>query len=90
MILNYEGIEAEEIEKKDKETAIYNATFIFALVQNAEWATFNFNNREYKVTKEELQDWYGKELSDITNEDELRKRTQEYLEDESKINEFFK
>ena len=56
MILNYEGIEAEEIEKKDKETAIYNATFIFALVRNAEWVTFNFNNREYKVTKEELQD----------------------------------
>ena len=90
MILNYEDIEAEEIEKKDKETALYNATFIFALVQNAEWVTFNFDNREYKVTKEELQDWYGKEWSDFTSEDELRKRTQEYLEDESKINEFFK
>ena len=46
--------------------------------------------RNEKVTKEELQDWYGKEWSDFTSEDELRKRTQEYLEDESKINEFFK
>jgi hypothetical protein len=60
------------------------------LVQNAEWATFNFDNREYKVTKEELQDWYGKELSDITNEDELITLTKEYLEDEIKINEFLK
>ena len=90
IILNYEGIEADEIEKKDKETAIYNATFLFALVQNAEWVTFHFDNREYKVTKEELQDWYGKELSDFTSEDELRKITQKSLEDESKVNEFFK
>ena len=90
MILNYEGIEADEIEKKDKETAIYNATFIFALVQNAEWITFRFDNREYKVTKEKLQNWYEKELSDYTSEDDLRKLTQEYLEDESKVSEFFK
>jgi len=60
------------------------------LVQNAEWVTFHFDNREYKVTKEELQDWYGKELSDFTSEDELRKITQKSLEDESKVNEFFK
>lgn len=90
VILNYKGIEADDIEKKDKETAIYNATFIFALVQNADWVLFHFDNREYKVTKEELQDWYGKELSNFTSEDELRKITQEYLEDESKVNEFFK
>src|SRR4051794_19168157 len=68
IILNYEGIEAEEIEKKYKETAIYNATFIFALVQNAEWITFKFDNQEYKVAKENLQDWYGKELSKFTSE----------------------
>ena len=59
------------------------------MVQNAEWVTFNFDNREYKVTKEELQDWYGKELSDFTSEDELRKLTQEYIEDESKVNRVF-
>ncbi|MER2057445.1 MAG: DUF4825 domain-containing protein [Niallia sp.] len=90
MILNYEGIKGEEIEKKYKETAIYNATFIFALVQNAEWITFYFDNNEYKITKEDLQNWYGKKLSDFTSEDELRKVTQEYLQDESKVNELFK
>lgn len=90
VILNYKGKEADEIEIKDKETAIYNATFIFALVQNAEWVIFHFDNREYKVTKEKLQDWYGKKWSDFTSEDELRKITQEYLENESKVNEFFK
>jgi hypothetical protein len=42
-----------------------------------------------KVTKEELQKWYGKELNHFTREDELRKLAQEYLEGESKVNEFF-
>jgi hypothetical protein len=36
-----------------------------------------------------LQDWYGKELASYTNEEDLSKVTQEYLEDESKINQFF-
>ncbi|WP_100334105.1 DUF4825 domain-containing protein [Bacillus alkalisoli] len=90
MILNYKGIEAEEIEKKHKETAIYNATFIFVLVQNAEWITFNFENQEYQITKENLQDWYGKELSEYSSEEELRKLTLKYLEDENKINDLLK
>ncbi|WP_428912482.1 DUF4825 domain-containing protein [Niallia sp. Krafla_26] len=90
IIINYEGIEAEEIEKTYKETAIYNASFIFALVQNAEWVTFRFDHKEYKLKKEELQNWYGEELRNFTSEDELRKLTQEYLKDENKVNEFFK
>ncbi|MDQ0298080.1 hypothetical protein J2S78_000488 [Salibacterium salarium] len=90
MILNYEGIEAEEIEKRYKETAIYNATFIFALVQNAEWVTFNFKHQEYQLTIENLQGWYGKELSEYSSEDELRKLSQEYLEDENKVYDLLK
>jgi hypothetical protein len=89
IIINYNGIEAEDIEKKYRETATYNATFIFALVQNAKWITFIFDDYEYKLTKEKLQGWYGKELSEFTSEEELRKLTQEYLEDEDKVNQFF-
>ncbi|SEI00235.1 protein of unknown function [Halobacillus karajensis] len=84
IILNYEGIEAEEIEKKYKETAIYNATFIFALVQNAEWVTFKFEDQVYQLTKENLQHSYGADLSDYSSEDDLKKRIQKYLEDENK------
>ncbi|WP_058307691.1 DUF4825 domain-containing protein [Gracilibacillus massiliensis] len=90
MILDYEGIVAEEIEKKYKETAIYNATFIFSLVQNGEWVTFNFEHQEYQLTKENLQSWYGKELNEYSSEAELRKLTQEYLEDENKVNDLLK
>ncbi|WP_369405550.1 DUF4825 domain-containing protein [Aneurinibacillus tyrosinisolvens] len=87
IILNYNWIEAE---KKYKETVIYNATFLFTLVQNADWITFNFDNQRYKVTKEDLQNWYGKRLSEYTSEEELRKLTQKYIEDENKVNELFK
>ena len=70
IILNYDWLESEQ---NYKETAIFNATFLFSLVQNVDWITFNFDNREYKITKGNLQEWYGKELSEFKNEDELKK-----------------
>lgn len=90
IILNYTDIDVEEIEKSDKETAIYNATFIFTLVKNAKWVTFHFDDQEYKITKEDLESWYGKKLGEYTSEEDLTKLTQNYLEDESKMNQFFK
>ena len=77
IILNYDWLESEQ---NYKETAIFNATFLFSLVQNVDWITFNFDNREYKITKGNLQEWYGKELSEFKNEEELRKLTQRIFE----------
>ena len=90
MTLTYNGIEATMIEKEYKETAIYNATFLLALVDNAEWTTFVFEDHEYKITKEELQKWYGIELSEFTNEEELKSLVQEQLKDENKVNQLLK
>lgn len=86
IILNYDWSDTELNYKK---TAIYNATFLFALIKNADWITFNFTNQEYKITRENLQDWYGENLSDLENENETEKIAQKYLEDESKINQLF-
>ncbi|KGX87129.1 DUF4825 domain-containing protein [Pontibacillus marinus] len=86
MILIYQGIKGESFVK---ERAICNATFIFALIQNVEWITFKFEQQEYELTKENLQDWYGKDLSDFSSENELRELTQNYLGDESKVNQLF-
>lgn len=76
--LYYDWIESLQ---EYKETVIYNATFLFALVQNVDWITFYFENHEYTITKEKLQAWYGKELSEVQNEDELRSLIQEHIED---------
>ena len=69
IILNYDWSDSEQNYKK---TAIYNATFLFALIKNADWIMFNFDDQEYKITKENLQNWYGKDLSELKNEDEQK------------------
>ncbi|MFZ4450788.1 DUF4825 domain-containing protein [Salibacterium aidingense] len=89
LTLNYENIEATMIEKEYKETTVYNAAFLFVLIDNAEWATFNFGDHKYKITKSKLQDWYGKELNEFTNEEELKAFVQEQLKDESKVSQLF-
>ena len=87
IILNYDWSESEQNYKK---TAVFNATFLFALVQNAEWITFNFDTQEYKITKENLQNWYGVDFSELKNEDDLKALTQKHLENEDRVNQLFK
>ena len=87
IILNYDWSESKQNYKK---TAVFNATFLFTLVQNAEWITFNFDNQEYKITKENLQNWYGVDFSELKNEDDLKALTQKHLENEDKVNQLFK
>lgn len=83
IILNYDWVESEQ---EYKETVIDNATFLFTLVQNVDWVTFNFDIREYTITRETLQEWYGKDLSEFQDENELRELIEEYLKDENKVN----
>ena len=83
IILDYDWIESDQ---EFKETVIYNATFIFTLIQNVDWITFHSDIREYTITKENLQKWYDQELSEFQNDDELNELIQEYLDDENKVN----
>jgi len=85
IILNYDWIESEQ---DFKELVIHNATFLFTLVQNVDWITFNSDSLEYTITKESLQEWYGKELSEVQNEDELTGLIQEHFEDENEVSQF--
>ncbi|MFY4774135.1 DUF4825 domain-containing protein [Metabacillus sp. RGM 3146] len=59
-------------EKNMEETALYNAAFIFALIKNANWITFDFEIQKYTITKEKLEKWYGKPLGKISGEKELK------------------
>lgn len=85
MILNYDLLD----EGNYKKIAIHNATFIFALVQNVDWITFNFEDQEYKITRESLQDWYGENLSELESESETEELIQKYLKDDDKIKQLF-
>ncbi|CDO04241.1 hypothetical protein BN988_02793 [Oceanobacillus picturae] len=87
IILNYDWTDSPE---EYRETVIYNATFLFTLVQNVEWITFNSDISEYTITKDNLQEWYGKEFSNVQNEDELREIVLEFSEDENKVKQLLK
>ncbi|KAA0547069.1 DUF4825 domain-containing protein [Bacillus sp. BGMRC 2118] len=78
------------IEKNYKETALYNATFLFTLVHNAEWVQFNFVEESVKVNRDELQEWYGKNLSGFESEDEVTALIQNQLKNESNLHDYFK
>ncbi|MGD7043075.1 DUF4825 domain-containing protein [Jeotgalibacillus proteolyticus] len=85
--VNYDWSESE---LDDKETAIHNASYLFTLIQNVDWIHFDFEMveevYEYKMTRENLQEWYGIEFSEIDNEVKLRNVIQESLKDEKMIN----
>lgn len=72
----------------DKETVINNATYLFTLIQNVNWITFNSDMDDYSISREDLETWYGKDLHEIDNEDELRELIQETIEDENNVNRF--
>ena len=86
IILNYDGSESEN---NDKRTVIYNATYLFALIQNAEWITFNFDHQEYKIAKDALIEWYGEDFSTFQSEEELKTLIQKRWDDEYKVNQLF-
>lgn len=90
IIINYDWIESE---LNGKETSINNASYLFSLIQNVDWITFNFEMvdgmKEYKITRENLQGWYGIELNEIDNEDKLKELIQESLENEEKVDQLF-
>ncbi|TYS79724.1 DUF4825 domain-containing protein [Rossellomorea aquimaris] len=91
IILNYSPDDSIENSELDyRELALYNASIILALVKNAEWVQFNFVEEEVKVSRDDLQDWFVKDLRDFSEEEELRSFIQEHLEDEEKVEQFFR
>ncbi|WP_173106283.1 DUF4825 domain-containing protein [Bacillus sp. KH172YL63] len=89
IILNYTSAESEGITTKYHELTLSNGTMILALVKNADWVQFNYLDGSNTVTRESLENWYGKDISEFSNEDELSEFVQPYLEDETKVDQFF-
>ncbi|MDZ5712607.1 DUF4825 domain-containing protein [Jeotgalibacillus sp. HH7-29] len=80
----------EESALDAKETMIHNASYLFTLLQNVSWISFEFEMPNgvdgYQVTRESLEEVYGVDLLDIDDEDELKELIGELLEDEKKVN----
>ena len=52
--LTYKDIETENIEQEIKETVLFNATYLFVLVDNVDRITFTFPDYKYTVTRDQL------------------------------------
>lgn len=76
-------------ESEIRETVIFNATFLFALVQNVDQVHLELEGQSYLITREQLQSWYGKELDQFENEQDLRNLTQEFIPDKGKVDQLF-
>ncbi|RIW34620.1 DUF4825 domain-containing protein [Bacillus salacetis] len=88
--LNYAPLEINEGSVTDyEELSLYNAGIILALIDNADWVQFKYVEEDIKITRDELEKWYGKELRKFENEEELRTFLQEHLADEEKVSKFF-
>lgn len=83
IVLNYDWTASEQ---EYREAVIHSATFLVALVQNVDWVMFHSDIDTYTITKENLQEWYGKGLNNFQNEQELTGLIQEYVKDHNKVN----
>lgn len=69
---------------------INNATFLFALVKNLEWITFTFPEEKYTLTRDQLQQWYEKDLNKYTNKKDLMKLIETNTKDKNKVEQLIK
>lgn len=87
---NY-GMTASELNKE--EIVFNNASYLFALIQNADWVTFRFEMvngaEEYTISRDILQAEYEMDLREIDDEDELKQLIEEFLEYETKMDGLF-
>ncbi|TWT08024.1 DUF4825 domain-containing protein [Planococcus sp. CPCC 101016] len=71
-----------------QQIAINNAAYLFTLIQNLDWVSFNFQmadgKDEIKITRKALEKWYEIELSEIKTEKDLKELIQDHFEDEQK------
>jgi hypothetical protein len=73
-----------------KEIYISNVTYIFALIKNADWITIDFPDEKVTLTRQQIQQWYGKDLSEITNEKDLKNLIQTNVNNKNKVKKLFK
>ena len=84
----------EKIENINKNKVVkallYNSTAAFALIDNIEAINYNFTGLTYKVSRSDVEKWYGQNLSALLNTEDWKSKTQLKLEDNEYVNGFAK
>ena len=61
--VNYDETIDEIGVKRVEKAILYNATAIFALIENMEIVDFSFPDRTYTVTRKRVNEWFGEDVS---------------------------
>ena len=79
-------------EKNTEKIFLGNATTLFILIKNVSKINFSINNRSFSVSRKELNDFYGKDISQYADNVPLLKKEvlEETLNSNEKVGSFFK
>lgn len=75
--------------EEQREAFLFNATFLFTLIHNADTVSADYNGEVLSVTRGELESWYGEDLFEASSEKELLDLALPNLENRDQVNEFF-
>ncbi|MBW9151729.1 DUF4825 domain-containing protein [Clostridium estertheticum] len=77
-------------ENKVNKALIYNSTVAFALIDNLQVINYNFTGSAYKVSRLDVEKWYGRELPGLLKKEEWKSKVQDKLEDNKYVSDFIK
>lgn len=79
-------------EKNTKKIFLNNATTLFILINNVATVNFNVNNQSFSISREELKNFYGRDLKEYANKTSLWEKEvfKETLSSNEKTEEFYK
>ncbi|MBV7272551.1 DUF4825 domain-containing protein [Clostridium sp. PL3] len=79
-------------EKNTKKIFLNNATTLFILINNVATVNFNVNHQSFSISREELKNFYGRDLNEYANKTALWEKEifKETLNSNEKIDEFYK
>lgn len=63
----------------DKKAIIYNATAAFVLIKNLEKVSMHFSDQTYIVTRENVEEWFGRDFAKLLDPDVFEVKVQEPL-----------
>ena len=87
--VNYE-MSVKEIGKKRVEKAIlYNATAIFALIENMDIVEFVFVDQTFKVTRDRVNNWFGLDVASFKDEKVFIEKVQQPIIARKRLDEWF-
>lgn len=83
--INFKDKLTNNVENKGYKALIYNASAAFSLIDNLEIIYFNFEDVSYKVTKKDIEKWYGRDAATLAEKDIWKQNVQSKLNDEQYV-----